>query len=58
MKDALITSVATGDDGAGATVHVSIAYGEIEFGYRPLTPAGGLGASVTFDWNTKTGAVT
>jgi type VI secretion system secreted protein Hcp len=58
MKDVLITSIATGDDGAGATEHVSIVYGEIEFGYRPQTPAGGLGAPVTFDWNTKTGTVT
>jgi len=57
MKEVFITSVATHDDGSGASEELAMRYGSIDFSYAPQTTKGGLGTPVGFNWNLKTGKV-
>lgn len=58
MKEVFITSVATHDDGSGASEELAMRYGSIDFSYAPQTAKGSLGTPVSFNWNVKTGKVT
>jgi len=58
MKDVLVSQVqvALAADGS-LQESVSLVYGDIEFAYKPQTPAGALGAAVKFGWDTQRNVV-
>lgn len=57
MKEVFVTSIMASDGGDGAQEEVALSYGAIDFSYAPQSSKGTLGASVIFNWNTKTGKV-
>ena len=54
MKEVFVTSIMPSGDGSG-NIHesVSLAYSDIEYGYKPQDGKGGLGGEVKFGWNVK-----
>ncbi len=57
LKEVAVTALACRDDGSGANEEVALAYGAVDVAYLPVTPKGGSGAPVTFEWNVRTGQV-
>jgi type VI secretion system secreted protein Hcp len=59
MKEVFITSIqVVGQGEGGLQESVSLRYGTIEFGYKPVDARGGLGTEVKFNWDLKTGKIT
>jgi type VI secretion system secreted protein Hcp len=58
LKNVLVTAVSVSGNGDGIGESVALAYGEIDFMYKPQDAKGGLGPGVGFGWNVKTSKVT
>lgn len=58
LKEVVITSIELSGPSTGVPMEtVSLAYRDIEFGYRPQKSDGSLGGVVKFGWDTVTGQV-
>jgi type VI secretion system secreted protein Hcp len=58
LKEVFITSFqVSAGTGGEVTDHVSLAYGDIEYKYKPQKADGSLGGEAVFGWDTRTTAV-
>lgn len=55
LKEVFISSYDVGAEHSGDLhEHLSVSYGDIEFGYKPQKPDGSLGGEVKFGWDVRT----
>ncbi|MEP7297407.1 MAG: type VI secretion system tube protein Hcp [Burkholderiales bacterium] len=57
LKEVLVSSIESGDDGSGPTEQVALSVGDITFSVAPQTVAGAFETPVAVDWNVRTGSI-